>query len=295
MPEQRLTLGAHLSIAGGLENAVLAAQRYRCQCVQLFVCNQRQWLHPPLTARQIEVFRQVRGRTAIAPVVAHGSYLINLAAADPALYQKSIAALTDEFGRCGPLGIEFYVIHPGAPTGQGLKAGIAKVAAALDQVFDRVGDSACRLLLETTAGQGSSVGGTFEQLADIIAQVRQPRRLGVCLDTCHVFAAGYDIVSPEGYKRTIAQFDRNLGLDKLGIIHANDSKNPLGSGVDRHVHIGKGFIGRQGFANFFADSRVNRLPYILETPKGLTPEGRDLDRINLAALRRIAGKVMPTE
>ena len=277
-----------MSAAGSLENALWAAKKHRCSCVQLFVTNQRQWLRSPLTDDEAETFIRTRSETGIAPVVAHGSYLANLAAVDPATYKKSISALADELIRCEKLEVDYYVIHPGAHMGKGEKAGLNKIVTSINKVFSGVNSHHCRLLLETTAGQGTCLGHRFEQLAEIISRVDRPKLLGVCLDTCHIFAAGYDFRTPESFNETIRQFDQTIGLKKLKIIHANDSKTDLNSRVDRHEHIGKGFIRNQGFQNFLTDPRTRKLPFILETPKGLSPGRRSFDMLNLATLRRLA-------
>ena len=287
MVPHSLTLGAHLSIAGGLHNALLDARRLNCQCVQLFVANQRQWKHSPLTAEQIDTFIQTRRRTNLNPVVAHSSYLINLAALDRHIRHRSIAALSDEYQRCCKLNIDYLVLHPGAHVGQGPEVGLRKIVSALNTLFSESRDAGCMLLLETTAGQGSCLGCTFEQLAYLIDNVKQSQRLGVCLDTCHIFAAGYDLRTPEACEETIDRFDKIIGLSRLAVVHANDSKTPWNSHVDRHEHIGKGHLGRLAFRHLLSDPRIRRLPLILETPKGKSPGGRDLDMLNLAALRRL--------
>lgn len=277
-----------MSIAGGLENALWAARKYRCQCVQMFVVNQRQWRRPALTEEQIQRFRETRRETKISPVVVHASYLINLAAADKDTHQKSLMAISDELGRCERLGVDYYVLHPGAHRGQGEKKGLEKIVSSLQKVFVKVGDGTCKLLLETTAGQGTSLGCRFEHLAYILDHTESSDRLGVCVDTSHIFAAGYDFRTPETFTQTIRQFDDILGLQRLQIIHVNDSKTDLGCRVDRHEHIGKGKLGRSSFRNFLTDRRTRYLPFILETPKGKSPGGRDLDKLNLNALRRLA-------
>jgi len=282
-----LVLGAHMSIAGGLENALLAGQKRRCQCIQMFVANQRQWQHPPLTDQQIKTFRQTRDKTSLSPVAAHASYLINLAAADKTVYRKSITALSDEYDRCRRLQLEYLIIHPGAHMGQGPPKGIKKIVGALNHILNKYDRSHCKIILETTAGQGTCLGHTFAQIAKIISTSAHPRRLGVCLDTCHIFAAGYDFRTESAYRNTMREFDQTIGLSKLEVIHINDTRTDLGSHVDRHEHIGKGFIGRDGFRHFLTDHRLRHIPFILETPKGLSPGGRDLDMLNLAALRRL--------
>ncbi len=288
MSEKKLILGAHLSIAGGLYNALLSAKKYRCQCVQMFVVNQRQWRRPTLTDEQIQRFREIRVQTQLSPVVVHASYLINLAATDRDTHQKSLWAVADELQRCEALGANYYVLHPGAHRGRGEEKGLKKIVASVNKVFHKTGDGNCKLLLETTAGQGTSLGCRFEQLAYILEKVELPDRLGVCLDTSHIFAAGYDFREPETFQQMLQQFDDIVGLERLQVIHTNDSKTGFGSGVDRHEHIGKGKIGREGFRNFLTDRRTRCLPFILETPKGKSPGGRDLDKLNLNTLRRLA-------
>jgi deoxyribonuclease IV len=288
MAKKSLILGAHLSVAGERENALLAAEKYRCQCVQMFVVNQRQWRRPVLTDEQIQRFRETQRETKISPIVVHASYLINLAAAERDTYQKSLMVVTDELRRCEALGADYYVLHPGAHMEQGEEMGLKKIVTSVNKVFNKIGDGNCKLLLETTAGQGTSLGCRFEQLAYIIEHTESSHRLGVCLDTSHIFAAGYDFRTPETFRQTIRQFDDTVGLDRLKVIHANDSKTELGSQVDRHEHIGKGKLGKQAFRSFLTDPRTRYLPYILETPKGKSPGGRDLDKLNLNTLRRLA-------
>jgi len=283
-----MLLGSHLSIAGGLHHALLAAGRYGFGTVAVFVRNQRQWHVPPLPASAVAEFRRVRRRLGIGPVVAHGSYLVNLAG-DDEVRGKSVAATLADLERCGLLGIEYLVLHPGSRADA--DEGVRRIADALNEVLAACRFRRPRLLLETTAGAGHSIGGSFEQLAAILARLRRPRRVGVCLDTCHVFAAGYDLRTPRAYRRTLARFDRLIGLDRLGAIHLNDSLRGLGSRLDRHEHIGRGRIGRAGFAQFVRDRRLADVPMILETPKGLDDRGRDWDAVNAAVLRRLAGQM----
>jgi len=271
-----------------LHNALLNARKKRCTCVQLFCVNQRQWNHPPLTDEQIETFLETKNKTNLSPIVVHGSYLINLAAKEKSTHQKSLKALTDEWDRCEQLQADYYVIHPGAHKGQGEKAGLDKIVASINHVMAKINIGRYMLLLETTAGSGTVLGRRFEQLQYLLEHVKHPENVGVCLDTSHVFAAGYDIVSREGFDKTINEFDKTIGLSNLKVVHANDSKTPLNSRVDRHEHIGKGQLGKQAFRNFLTDPRTRHLPYILETPKGTSPGGRDLDMLNLAMLRRLA-------
>ena len=278
-----MVLGSHLSISGGLHKALEAADAYGFDCVAMFVRNQRQWRAGALSDEAIATFREVRRQSGISPVVAHGSYLVNLAGKDD-IRRKSIAAMRDELDRCERLGIEYLVFHPGSH--EQADKGIVLVADALNEIVaDRTGQT--KILIETTAGQGNCMGHTFEQVAEILENLDRQERFGVCLDTCHVFAAGYDIRTPEAYRRTMDAFDRVIGMGKLQAIHLNDSVKGLGSRVDRHAHIGLGQIGLQAFAEIVHDPRLADLPMILETPKGLDDAGRDWDEVNAAALRAL--------
>jgi len=282
-----LILGVHQSIAGGLDQALYQARKMRCQTVQFFCSNQRQWKHLPLTSSQIDAFQKAKEITRLTPLIVHGSYLINPAASDVNTLDKSICALMDEYKRCDLLGVDYLVIHPGSHMGQGEATGLRKISQAINQVLDQV-TSSVSILLETTSGQGTSLGCTFEQLAAIIEGIEDASRAGVCLDTCHVFAAGYDIRDANAYQNTMKRFDKIIGIKRLHVIHVNDSKTELGSRVDRHEHIGKGRLGRQAFRNFLIDKRLRHIPFILETPKGRSPGGKDYDRLNLISLRRLA-------
>ena len=284
-----MLLGSHLTVAGGLHNALLAARKYRFDTVALFVRNQRQWACPPLAEEEVERFLALRKELDISPVIAHGSYLMNLCGAE-AVRAKSIAALVEDLGRCWRLGIDYLVLHPGSnqdrPSGVRLIAEGLNRAVRLSAAPDATGKTReTVILLETTSGAGHTIGGRFEDLAEILALVDRPERFGVCLDTCHVFAAGYDLRAPEAYAATIGQFDAAIGLPRLKAIHLNDSLGDLGSRLDRHAHIGKGKIGRAGFANLLRDGRFAQVPLILETPKGRDSRGRDWDRINARAVR----------
>ena len=283
-----MLLGSHLSVAGGLEKALEAAHRFRFNTLALFVRNQRQWRCPPLAEAVVTKFHRLRDRLGIGPVVAHGSYLLNLAGS-PEVRGKSIRAIREDLDRCNRLGIEYLVIHPGSnrQAEDGIRViadGLNEIAASEDSHWGRM---ACRLLLETTAGAGNSIGGRFEQLAAILSLLHRPERFGVCLDACHAFAAGYDIRTPQAYAKTMALLDRTVGLPCLRAIHLSDCRGGLGGHLDRHEHIGKGRIGRMGFANFVNDPRLDRVPMILETPKGEDSRGRDWDLINANVLRRL--------
>jgi deoxyribonuclease-4 len=253
-------------------------------CVGLFVRNQVQWRARELAREQIRTFRKVRKQKKIDPVVAHGSYLINLAG-NREIRPKSIDAMVEDLTRCGLLGIEYLVFHPGAH--DDADRGIALVAEALNEIFARCKKIRPRILLETTAGQGRSLGCSFEQLASIIDRVDRKRRIGICLDTCHVFAAGYDLRTARACRETLARLDDVAGLERLAAIHLNDSKRDLGSRVDRHEHIGLGAIGLKGFAALVSDFRLREIPMILETPKKKHPSGRDWDEVNLETIRSL--------
>jgi deoxyribonuclease IV len=289
MPQtlKKQRFGAHLSVAGGLHNALSAAAALGCDCVQIFVKNQRQWRAAPLRQEQIRLFREEQQRTGVRPVVAHACYLLNLASPDGGGRRRSVLALIDELGRCEALGVPCLVLHPGSHLGAGIDAGIRNVIASLDEAHRATAGFAVRLLLETTAGQGSSVGFEIQQIGAMIDGTRDPDRLGVCLDTCHLFAAGYDLSDPVGYERTVALLSGQVGLDRIRCIHMNDSRSPCGSRVDRHEHIGKGKLGRQAFVHVVNDHRLAAIPKILETPKGTDGRGTDLDRVNLRRLRRM--------
>jgi deoxyribonuclease-4 len=280
-----LPLGAHQSIAGGTPRAVRRGIDAGCRVLQIFVKNNNRWVGKPIERPEAREFRSAAREARLSSVIGHTSYLINLASPDADLRRRSIESLAEEIDRCARLGIRDLVLHPGAHCGEGEVAGVLRIAASLDEVFERTAGARVRILLETAAGQGSCVGHRFEHLRDILGAVRTPRRVAACLDTCHVHAAGYDLVSRRGYAETIAAFDRTVGLARLAAIHVNDSKKPRGSRVDRHEHIGRGHIGRRGFANLMTDPRLAAIPKFLETPKDDT---LDLDRANLAVLRRLA-------
>lgn len=278
--------GAHMSIAGGYEKALLAAQKYRCDTVQLFTRNNNQWSARELTDDEVARFRQVLQETRLQAPMAHDCYLINLASPQQALYRRSVEAFVVEVQRAERLGLRYLVMHPGAHLESGEEAGLARVARALDEVHRRCRGYRVQVLLETTAGQGTTLGYRFEHLACILERVADPDRLGVCLDTCHVFAAGYPLAPAAEYRRTFRLFDQIVGLRKLKAFHVNDSLRPLGSRVDRHAHIGQGQIGLEAFRLLVNDPRFRNKPMVLETPKE-GPDGRDMDAVNLRTLRRL--------
>ncbi|HVP12450.1 MAG TPA: deoxyribonuclease IV, partial [Phycisphaerae bacterium] len=266
---------------------LIAAAALGCDCVQIFVKNQRQWRAKPLTQEQIDLFREEQRRTDIHPVLGHASYLLNLASPDPHSRQRSTLALIDELERCEAVGVPYLVLHPGSHLGAGMAAGINNVIASLNDVHGATRGFATSVLLEMTAGQGSSVGHEIQQMGKMIAGTRESERLGVCLDTCHLFAAGYDLSNPAAYEETISLLAACVGLTRIKCIHMNDSRGPCGSRVDRHEHIGKGKLGRQAFIHVVNDRRLAGVPKILETPSGIDGRGTSLDRVNLRRLRRM--------
>lgn len=277
-----MRFGAHMSIAGGLHKAFAQGEKAGCDALQIFTKNQQQWRAKPLTDAEIAAFANERQLHADWPLVVHDSYLINLASPKDDLWEKSIAAFAEELERCAALGIPYLVTHPGAHTGSGEDVGLRREADALSRLFDAGVGGDVLVLIETTAGQGSTLGYRFEHLAQLIELVERPDRMGICVDTCHLLAAGYDIRTPEAYAATFAEFDRVVGLDRIKVFHVNDSQKDLGSRVDRHSHIGEGFVGLEGFRALVNDPRFSELPMILETPKG---DDLAEDIANLATLR----------
>jgi deoxyribonuclease-4 len=277
-------LGAHMSIAGGYYKAVDAAAKVGCDCVQLFTKNNNQWRGKELTDDDVTRFKSALSQQSITHPIAHDSYLINMASPDDELWKKSIDAFVVELQRADRLGIPYVVAHPGAFTTSSEAAGIARIAQALDEVHRQLPGVASQCLLETTAGQGSNLGWRFEHLAGIIDAVANPDRLGVCFDTCHVFAAGYAMADRKDYLATMRALDKTVGLGLVKAFHINDSLKPLGSRVDRHAHIGEGEMGIEPFRHLMNDRRFRRVPMYLETPKG-ERKGVDLDAVNLATLR----------
>jgi deoxyribonuclease IV len=286
-------LGAHLSIAGGLPRAVDRAQATRCEALQIFTKSAGQWRARPLPDEEVALFRKRVRESGIGPVVAHNSYLINIAATDPTLRARSMTALDEEIDRAERLGLAGLVMHPGSYTTGNEADGLRLISDALSQILDARPRGRVKILLEHTAGQGTNLGHRFEHLAAIIGSVSRPRRLGVCLDTCHLLTSGYDLCSAEGYEQTFREFDRIVGLDRLAVFHLNDSKRPCGSRVDRHEHIGKGCLGLEPFRRVLNDPRFRDLPMLLETPKLETPESRrksdadPWDVKNLRTLRKL--------
>lgn len=277
-----MRLGTHVSIAGGVDRAFDRGLAVGCDSIQIFTKSSNQWKARPLSEEEVAAYHEKQAQTGITPVVAHASYLLNLAAPDDELWQKSLDSLLVEMERCELLHVPNLVVHPGAHTGAGEEAGLSRIAAALDRACAaRPGDKV-KITLEVTAGQGSVLGHRFEQIAWILERVGQPERFAVCFDTAHALAAGYEIRTAQGYADTFAQFERLIGLEWLEVFHLNDSKRGLGSHVDRHEHIGKGELGLEPFRMILNDPRFYGLPMLLETPKG--PEMEE-DVENLRVLR----------
>lgn len=277
-------IGAHESIAGGIHVAFERAASVGCRTLQVFTKNNNQWYAKPLTEEDVANYKTAQTNANIAPVVAHDSYLINLCAADPSILKKSRAAFLDELRRCKLLGIPYLNFHPGAHMGAGEEEGIKRIVESLNWAHAQTKGFRVLSVLETTAGQGTALGYRFEQLREIIDNVDEPYRMAVCIDTCHLLAAGYDIRTEAAYEKTMQEFDEIIGLERLVAIHMNDSKKGLGSRVDRHEHIGKGAIGLEGFRWIMNDPRLASIPKILETPKSADLEE---DRMNLGVLRNL--------
>ena len=290
-------LGAHMSIAGGLPRAVDRAQASRCQALQIFTKSAGQWRARELPSDEVSEFRRRLDASGISPVVAHNSYLINVAAAAPALRSQSIAALGEEMDRAEMLGLDGLVMHPGSYTTGTEEDGLRAIGSAIAQLLKARRRHRVKIILEHTAGQGTNLGHRFEHLAAILDAVNGSPRVGVCLDTCHLLTAGYDLCTPEGYAQTFLEFDRIIGLDRLQVFHLNDSKKPCGSRVDRHEHIGKGCLGLEPFRMLLNDARFAHLPMLLETPKLETAASKrrsdvdPWDARNLRTLRTLIATV----
>ena len=278
-------IGSHMSIAGGYWKAVESAAKIQCDCVQLFTKNNNQWRAKPISEAEAADFQQSLGKFGISHPLSHASYLINLASPNPDLRLRSIEALVIELERAAILGIPNVVVHPGSFTTGSVELGIEAIIESVQSVLNSTAELSTRILLENVAGQGTNIGADFSELARIIDELGDPRRVGVCLDTCHAFAAGYNLAATAGYESMIEEFDQTIGLESLHAIHLNDSKKPLGSRVDRHEHVGRGAIGLVGFQHLLNDPRLNHLPMYLETEKGVDDSGVDWDVINLAAIR----------
>ena len=287
-------LGAHLSIAGGLPRAVERAHATGCDTLQIFTKPAGQWRARALPPDEVNAFRARAAELGIRPIVAHASYLINLAAPDPDLRRRSIGALTGELDRADALGLAGVVLHPGSYTTGTEHGGLRLVAAAIEEVFESRPPGGAGLLLEHTAGQGTNLGHRFQHLSVLLDANAATDRLGICLDTCHLLAAGYDIATADGYARTLDEFDERIGLSRLQVLHLNDSKHPCGSRKDRHDHIGQGCVGLEAFGRLVRDPRLAAVPMILETPKAARDTGRVVaadpaDLRNLETLRSLIG------
>ena len=277
-------IGAHMSIAGGVHLAVDRAVAAGCGVLQLFTRNTNQWRGKPISDLDAALFREKFAASGMHDVVSHDIYLINLAAPAGDIRDKSLAAFRDELETCARLGINKIVMHPGSHLCETPETGLGRVIDAFDQLLREVPQFEGKVLLEATAGQGTNLGRTFEELQTIISGVKFPTRFGVCLDTCHVFAAGYEITTEQGYQSTMADFDRIIGISRLECFHFNDSKKERGSRVDRHEHIGKGALGLEPFRFILNDPRFAKVPKILETPKG---DNLEMDEVNLRVLREL--------
>ncbi|MGD0117510.1 MAG: deoxyribonuclease IV [Candidatus Binatus sp.] len=280
----RPLLGAHMSIAGEVGEAFNRGKQVGCECIQIFTKSSRQWASKAYSNEEIENFKRNRIESGIKTVIAHDSYLVNLGAPDDAMRLKSVNGLIDELHRCEALGVPTLVAHPGAHVGSGIENGIKTIAKSIDEAHAACKGFKVNIALEITAGQGSTLGHTFEQMAQIFDAVVENERMRLCFDTEHAFAAGYDLRTPEGYENTFGELDKHVGLRRLAAFHLNDSIKDFHSRVDRHQHIGKGFIGLDAFRRLLNDQRFFGLPMCLETPKG--PEMKE-DVENLATLRSL--------
>ncbi len=278
-----ILLGAHISIAGGVQNALVRGKELGCTSIQIFTKNVRGWKSKPYTDDEIEAFKTYMENDGIEVVVAHNIYLVNLASEDSEIIEKSLNDMFDEMSRCDRLGIKVLVFHPG--THKDRKKGLKLIASSIDKLYSE--KFIVNLALETTAGQGDNLGSSFEELATIIENSANGDRLKVCVDTCHIFAAGYEIRNKIDYEKTLREFDKILGLERLAVIHLNDSKHPLGSRKDRHEHIGKGELGLEPFRFILNDRRFESIPKIIETPQG---GGTEFDKMNLDILKKLVEK-----
>jgi deoxyribonuclease-4 len=280
--------GCHLSIAGGVQRALDEAERLEINAIQVFTHAPSAWRMPTIPEEEAAAFRERRTCSAIRYLIVHTAYLLNLATPDPALHERSTAALNEEIARAHALEADAVVTHLGAHRGDGVDAGIERIVAALRRVIESVPftSGSMELLLENTAGAGTTMGRTFEEMASILDRLPQGKRIGICLDSCHAFAVGYDLRTREALEESLSAFDAILGLDRLRVIHLNDAQHGLGSHRDRHEHIGHGQIGEAGFAALLNHPRLLALPFLLETPKELD-DGTEADPVNLATLRRL--------
>lgn len=277
-----LLLGAHMSISGGVHKAINRGESIGCTAIQIFLKNNNRWVSKPYTPEEIAAFPLSLAESHIGAVFAHDCYLVNLGSNKDDIFEKSVACMADDLERCAQIGVPFVVMHPGSHLGEGEDWGLQRVIEGVNEVFARTPGSKAGIAFETTAGQGTNLGSKFEHLATLLAGVRESARAGVCMDTCHMFSAGYELRDPADYSATMSHFDDVVGLNHLWAIHLNDSKKPFGSRVDRHEHIGKGSLGLEPFRNLLNDPRMRAIPMTLETPKG---EDMAEDVENLAILR----------
>jgi deoxyribonuclease IV len=295
---QRL-LGAHMSIAGGVAKSIERGLSIDCTAIQIFTGYNNRWLSKAIPPEELADFR--REKSQVGVIFAHNNYLVNLASPDPEVSRKSYHSMLEELQRAAALGLPWLVIHPGSHLGSGERGGLARIARHLNDLFTETKGSGLRVLLETTAGQGSNLGYRFEHLAEIICAIHDQERIGVCFDTCHCFTAGYDFRTPQGYQRVFEEFDRIIGMSRIMAFHLNDSKHDLGSRKDRHEHIGQGFLGLDAFRLLLNDERFVHVPMVIETPKdkgtgkdGEAGKGKGIgmeeDRRNLSVLRSLIDK-----
>ena len=275
-----------MSVSGGVDKAIDRGHEVGCDTIQIFTRTPRQWMMREFSQEEVEGFKRKREETGINPVFGHDTYLINLGSPDEELWKRSIAVFEDELARCDALGLPFLVVHPGSHVGQGEEAGLARIAEALSLVLAKKPEYRAQIVLEITAGQGDTLGYSFPQLAQLIELTEGGERLGICFDTCHAFVAGYEIRTPEGYEATFDELNELIGLERLKVFHLNDAKGDLGSRLDRHQHIGKGYLGVELFRMLLNDERFRGLPMVLETPKGPKMEE---DKENLRVLRSLIG------
>jgi deoxyribonuclease IV len=281
--------GAHFSIAGGFDLAVERARAVKAESFQCFLKSPTQWRFGPLSDEAVERFRAAARAARLQPLVGHASYLLNLASPDDRLYERSRVCLLEEWDRSARLGLDYLVLHPGAHMGSGEAAGLARIALALDGLHQERPANPVRILLETAAGGGSELCGRFEHLRYLLSSCAEPARLGVCIDTCHLFAAGYDLRTTAAVEETLGRLDEAVGLSRVLAVHSNDAKGELGSHLDRHQHIGRGKLGREAFRLLVNHPALSALPFILETPKE-DDDGRAMDPVNLRAMRRMVKK-----
>ena len=282
--QERRLFGAHVPTAGGLHRAPAHGDEIGASAIQIFTRNQMQWDAKPVSEDEARAFGEALAASRVQSVLAHASYLLNLAAPDDAARERSVGALVADAERCAALRISLLVFHPGAHMDAGEEIGLTRIARSLDRLLEATRKLSVRPCIEVTAGQGSSLGHRFEHVAEILARVKWPERLGVCLDTCHLFAAGYDIKSPKGYERTMADLQRLVGLERVAAVHVNDAKKPLGSHVDRHAALGQGEIGLPAFRRLLGDPHLAHLPMVAETPG---PIERWRDEVTL--MRKLGG------